>query len=121
RWYFEPGVVGVHPGGTPHARGPGSQCPNTALASNTGPSTHTRFIAGPSGVITFTVHPAQPPTAQAMNSSSDTWQATPCFAATLAMASSMGVGPQANTSTSAFAAASSEPNHSSASCVTKPS
>ena len=41
---------------------------NTAFESNTGPSTHTRFIAGPSGVVTFTVQPAQPPTAQAMNS-----------------------------------------------------
>ena len=78
-------------------------------------------MAGPSGVLTFTVQPAQPPTAQAMNSSSDTWQGTSCFTATFAMASSMGVGPQENTSTSAFAAGSSAPNHSSASCVTKPS
>ena len=64
--------------------------PKTARESNTGPSTHTRFIAGPSGVFTLTVQPAQPPTAQAMNSSRDTWQGTPCFAATLAMASSIG-------------------------------
>src|SRR5688572_33010079 len=100
---------------------PGCRYANTARESNTGPSTHTRFIAGPSGVVTFTVQPAQPPTAQAMNSSSDTWQGTSCFAATLATASSMGVGPQENISTLALAAASSEPNHSSASWVTKPS
>ena len=49
---------------------------NTTRESNTGPSTHTRFIAGPSGVFTFTVQPAQPPTAQAMNSSRETWQDT---------------------------------------------
>src|SRR5688500_11662893 len=99
----------------------GLQPPNTARESNTGPSTHTRFIAGPSGVATFTVQPAQPPTAQAMNSSSDTWQGTLCLAATFAVASSMGVGPQENTSTSALAAGSSAPNHSSASWVTNPS
>jgi hypothetical protein len=56
----------------PHAAGG-----NTAFASNTGPSTHTRFIASPLSVITGTAQPAQPPTAQAMNSSSDTWQGTP--------------------------------------------
>jgi twitching motility protein PilU len=44
----------------------------TLYASNTGPSTHTRFIAGPSSVCTSTVQPAQPPTAHAMNSSSET-------------------------------------------------
>ena len=46
----------------------------TVAASNTGPSTQTRFMAGPSGVLILTVQPAQPPTAQAMYSSSDTWQ-----------------------------------------------
>ena len=49
----------------------------TVLASKTGPSTHTRFIAGPSGVSTRTAQPAQPPTAQAMYSSSETWQGMP--------------------------------------------
>ncbi len=49
----------------------------TALASKTGPSTHTRFIAGPSAVSTRTAQPAQPPTAQAMYSSSETWQGMP--------------------------------------------
>ena len=51
---------------TGHASG------NTACAAKTGPSTQTRFIAGPSLVCTRTAQPAQPPTAQAMNSSSDT-------------------------------------------------
>ena len=46
----------------------------TVAASNTGPSTQTRFIAVPSGVLILTAHPAQPPTAQAMNSSRETWQ-----------------------------------------------
>src|SRR6478736_348612 len=110
----------IYPGGIVANCGKATQ-PKTARESNTGPSTQTRFIAGPSGVFTRTVQPAQPPTAQAMNSSRETWQATPCLTATLAMASSIGVGPQENTSTSAFAASSSEPNHSSASCVTKPS
>jgi len=44
----------------------------TVDASKTGPSTQTRFMASPSGVSIFTAQPAQPPTAQAMNSSSDT-------------------------------------------------
>ena len=45
---------------------------NTTLAaSNTGPSTHTRFIARPAGVSMPTTQPAQPPTAQAMYSSSE--------------------------------------------------
>ena len=43
----------------------------TVLASNTGPSTHTRFIAEPFTVSILTVHPAQPPTAQAIYSSSE--------------------------------------------------
>ena len=43
----------------------------TLAASKTGPSTQTRFIARPSGVSTITVQPAQPPTAQAMNSQRD--------------------------------------------------
>ena len=51
--------------------------PNTDSASNTGPSTHTRFIAGPCLVWTSTTQPAHPPTAQAMNSSRDTWQGSP--------------------------------------------
>ena len=42
------------------------QALKTVAASNTGPSTQTRFIAGPSGVWTRTVQPAQPPTPQAM-------------------------------------------------------
>nr|ADI20983.1 hypothetical protein [uncultured gamma proteobacterium EB080_L93H08] len=46
------------------------------FASNTGPSTHTLFIASPSGVCTFTVQPAQPPIAQAINSSRDSLQST---------------------------------------------
>lgn len=71
----------------------------TVLASNTGPSTHTRFIAGPSGVLTSTVQPAQPPTAQAMNSSSETWQGRSNSRASAATARSIGVGPQANSST----------------------
>jgi len=52
-------------------------------------------IAGPSGVCTHTVQPAQPPTAQAMNSSTDTWQGTPKRRARRAQAASIGVGPQA--------------------------
>src|ERR1700682_4866377 len=55
----------------------GVSSPYTASASNTGPSTQTRFIAGPAGVRTGTVQPAQPPTAQAMNSSSATCAGTP--------------------------------------------
>lgn len=47
---------------------------NTLAASNTGPSTHTLFMAGPRAVWTSTVQPAQPPTAQAMYSSNETWQ-----------------------------------------------
>src|SRR5580698_9422266 len=78
----------------------------TAAPSNTGPSTHTRFMAGPSGVFTSTVQPAQPPTAQAMNSSSDTWLAMPNSWARMAAALSMGVGPQAKISTSASASLS---------------
>ena len=46
----------------------------TEAASNTGPSTHTRFMAGPSSVMVSIVHPAQPPTAQAIYSSMDIWQ-----------------------------------------------
>ena len=58
----------------------------TVDASKTGPSTQTRFIAEPTGVDTSTVQPAQPPTAQAMNSSSDTWHGTPYFSASAATA-----------------------------------
>jgi|GEM_PF-5077744 len=55
--------------------GSGNGCSGkTVAASKTGPSTQTRFIAGPSGVSTSTVQPAQPPTPQAMYSSSETWQ-----------------------------------------------
>ena len=50
---------------------------STTAASNTGPSTHTRFIAGPVGRFTRTVQPAQPPTAQAMYSSSDSCAGRP--------------------------------------------
>lgn len=51
---------------------------NTTIeASNTGPSTHTRFIAGPPGRFTRTVQPAQPPTAQAMYSSSESCAGRP--------------------------------------------
>src|SRR6478736_9837991 len=98
----------IYPGGIVANCGKATQ-PKTARESNTGPSTHTRFIAGPSAVITFTVQPAQPPTAHAMNSSSDTWQGTWWLAATLATASSMGVGPQLNISTSAVADAARVP------------
>jgi hypothetical protein len=46
--------------------------PNTTFsASKIGPSTHTLFITLPSGVLISTAQPAQPPTAQAMCSSSD--------------------------------------------------
>jgi SAM-dependent methyltransferase len=68
---------------------------STTAASNTGPSTQTRFMAGPASVFTRTAHPAQPPTAQAMYSSSDTCELTPCRAARSATARSIGVGPQA--------------------------
>jgi len=70
-------------------------CRATAAAS---PSL--RFIAGPDSVRTSTVQPAQPPTAQAMNSSSDTWHGTSNCRATSAAALSIGVGPHANISTS---------------------
>ncbi len=90
----------------------------TVLASNTGPSTQTRFIAGPVGVATSTVQPAQPPTAQAMNSSSDTWQGSPNSRASAATARSIGVGPQANTSTARRPLASRVLSHSRARSVT---
>jgi len=50
-------------------------------------------------VRTATVQPAQPPTAQAMYSSSDTWQGSPNSAASAAQASSIAWGPQAYSST----------------------
>nr|VFK65827.1 MAG: hypothetical protein BECKUNK1418G_GA0071005_10719 [Candidatus Kentron sp. UNK]VFK71570.1 MAG: hypothetical protein BECKUNK1418H_GA0071006_10729 [Candidatus Kentron sp. UNK] len=46
--------------------------PKTSRASNTGPSTHIRFMAGPFPVVTGTTQPAQAPTPQAMNSSKQT-------------------------------------------------
>ncbi len=91
---------------------------NTAFASNTGPSTHTRFIAGPLGVVTRTAQPAQPPTAHAMNSSSETWHGMSKRRATAAAALSIGVGPHANISTSPSAPRSSEPSHAAARSVT---
>jgi len=90
----------------------------TVAASKTGPSTQTRFIAGPSGVWTRTVQPAQPPTAHAMFSSSETWQGNEWRFASAAVARSMGSGPQANTSTSARSAGASAAIHASASSVT---
>ena len=71
----------------------------TVAASKTGPSTQTRFIAGHPASRSSTAQPAQPPTAQAMNSSSDTWQGSSYRAASSATALSIGVGPQAKTST----------------------
>src|SRR5215469_13635077 len=77
-------------------------------------------MAGPSGVRTSTVQPAQPPTAHAMNSSSDTWQGTPKRRASAALAASIGVGPQEKISTSASSLGPKEASHASASSVTKP-
>ncbi len=62
--------------------------------------------------------PAQPPTAHAMYSSSDTWQGTSKSAARRAAARSIGVGPHANTSTSVSAAASSAASQCRPSSVT---
>jgi hypothetical protein len=70
--------------------------------------------------MTCTVQPAQPPTAQAMNSSSDTWQGRPNSRASRAAALSIGVGPQANTSTWRRACSACARSHSRASSVTKP-
>lgn len=69
-------------------------------------------------MTTGTAQPAQPPTAQAMNSSSETCAGTPWRRATTATAFSIGVGPQAYTSTSASADASSEPSQAAARSVT---
>ena len=46
--------------------------PKTSRASKTGPSTQTRRMAAPVAVVTGTVHPAQAPIPQAMNSSRQT-------------------------------------------------
>ena len=64
-------------------------------ASKTGPSTQTRCMVGPLAVCTSTAQPAQPPTAQAMYSSSEIWQGSPSERASFAVAASIGVGPQA--------------------------
>src|SRR5262245_41115732 len=91
---------------------------NTAFASNTGPSTHTRFIASPWSVLTGTAHQAQAPAAQAMDSSREPWQGTPARRATTAAACSRGVVPQAKADTSASAAGASVPSQCDASSVT---
>ena len=75
-------------------------------------------IAGPSGVRTFTAQPAQPPTAQTMNSSSETWHGNPNSRASRATASSIGVGPQVNTVTCASVSGASCASQSRARSVT---
>jgi len=63
RWFGGPcGAAGLRGKLTRPATAAGGY---TALASNTGPSTQTRFIARPASVTTGKAHPAQPPTAQA--------------------------------------------------------
>ena len=42
-------------------------------AAKTGPSTQTRFMSTPSGVCSATMHPAQPPTPQAMPDTESTF------------------------------------------------
>ena len=69
-------------------------CGKTLEASNTGPSTQTRFMVGPSSVCISIAQPAHPPTAQAMYSSMDIWQGSENSCASLLTALSMGVGPQ---------------------------
>ena len=111
-------LVAVVSGQPPHGARRSSLRREHRVASNTGPSTQTRFIAGPAGVCTATAQPAQPPTAQAMNSSSATWQGNWNSRASRAVAASIGVGPQAKISVSASAAGGSAASQARASSVT---
>ena len=53
-----------------------------------------RFIAAPEVLCTSTAQPAQPPTAQAMYSSSDTWQGNECMRASVAVAVWLSIGTE---------------------------